>query len=77
MPSRDPFAEADTGEVTALLNHRKLHQHDVILLGANRAQVMTASRLEVVELVRLRCRSHCRQGAGAGSSSETEVPEPK
>jgi hypothetical protein len=37
---------------------------------------MTSSRAEVVELVRHRCRSHCRPGAGAGSFSETEVPEP-
>ncbi len=30
----------------------------------------------MVELVGHRCRSHCRPGAEAGSSSGTEVPEP-
>jgi len=38
---------------------------------------MTQGGSKVVELVGHRCRSHCRPGAEAGSSSGTEVPEPE
>jgi hypothetical protein len=37
---------------------------------------MTPSGLKDVELVRHRCRGHCRRGAEAGSKSETQVPRP-
>ncbi len=37
---------------------------------------MTQTRLRDVELVGHRYRSQCRPGAGAGSHSGTEVPEP-
>ncbi len=38
---------------------------------------MMPSALRKVELVRHRCRGHCRPGAEAGSQSGTEVPKPR
>src|SRR5205823_1421366 len=48
----------------------------LILVTLVGAQVKIKLRSSVVEPVRQRCRSHCRPGAGAGSGSETRVPEP-